>query len=722
MSTTRIEAADARAADERTRHSPAPEPPAHPGPEPQAGHAGSGTLDAAEGGRLTMTYQLLGEPARALEAHRRTELTGAASTAETAALAWAAAAYRAHGELGRARTTVRRALRLLGRRADPYAQAVTHASAALVAACDGRGAAAEHHRELAEEAACASADPALVLLVRAGAAQERTEQGAPRAVLAGLDTALTALGTGSRTAADGDEPPGLCLAAECLRGAAHLALGELDYAAAEFGRALAGYQRLGDALGHTGLGARALLGLGDVHRERGALGPARAAYQEAVVRAEQSGDRLVLAAALTGLALARGAEEPGAAAPLARRAVALCAGRPRIRALVAAGWVALADERPEDAAEAVREAAGEPGAQACRTVYAEILELEAMCAREPGARARILADAEAMWTAAHRPVAAARVAVARTRAAGPGTAAARQAVAGLRRFGVLDGAADAAGPLNRAGAAERPSAAVRVLGGFQVLRDGVPVGPEEWQSKKARDLLKLLVARRGLPTPREVVVEALWPGEEPARCANRLSVALSIVRLVLDPERRLAQDHFIAADKHTVGLARLRVDVQDFLTAARHALAAAERSGGHAYAALADAERSYRGDVLEDEPYMEWAAALREEAQAVHTELLARLTAVAAERCDHHAEVHFRLRLLERDPYDEETHLALVRLLAAAGRYGEARRRHALYARRMREIDVEPAPFPRAERSGDRRSRAEPAPVGCLHHESLRHQ
>ncbi|WP_371650237.1 MULTISPECIES: BTAD domain-containing putative transcriptional regulator [unclassified Streptomyces] len=678
-----------------------------PGPAGAAGgEPRTGTLGAAAGRRLTMAHQLLGEPARALEVHRRTELTGAATPDEITALAWAAAAYCAHGELRQAQASVRRAVRGLTHCGDPGAQAVAHAVAAVVAACDGRGAVAEHHRELAGEAACEAGDPALVLLVRTCAAQERIEQGEARRVLAGLDTALTALGP------DGDraETPELLLAAGCLRGSAHLAVGELDYAAAEFGRALAGYQRLGEATGHAALGARALLGLGDVHRERGALGPARAAYQEAVVRSEQCGDRQVLAAALTGLALARGAEEPCAAALLARRAVGQCAGRTRIRALVAAGWVALADERPEIAAEAARQAAGEPGAQACRPVFAELLELEAMCTREPRVRERLLEDAQAMWTAARRPVAVARVAAARALLSGAGGPDLREAVGALRQLGVRERAADAAGLLNRATAPLRPSAAVRVLGGFQVLRDGNPVGPEEWQSKKARDLLKLLVARRGLATPREVVVEALWPEEDPARCANRLSVALSILRMVLDPERRLAQDHFIAADKHVIGIARLRVDVRDFLAAARHALALADRSGGHAYAALADAEGLYRGDVLEDEPYAEWAVALREEAQAVHSELLARLATAAAERGDHHAEVHFRLRLLERDPYDEETHLALIALLAAAGRHGEARRRHVLYVGRMEEIDVEPSPFPRPDRRA--RGPARPAQRG----------
>lgn len=62
--------------------------------------------------------------------------------------------------------------------------------------------------------------------------------------------------------------------------------------------------------------------------------------------------------------------------------------------------MALADERPEIAAEAARRAAGEPGAQACRPVFAELLELEAMCTREPRVRERLLEDAQAMWTAA----------------------------------------------------------------------------------------------------------------------------------------------------------------------------------------------------------------------------------------------------------------------------------------------------------------------------------
>ena len=55
------------------------------------------------------------------------------------------------------------------------------------------------------------------------------------------------------------------------------------------------------------------------------------------------------------------------------------------------------------------------------------------------------------------------------------------------------------------------------LGRFAVLRAGEPVPLTDWQSRKARDLLKVLVARKGLPVSREAAAEALWPGEDPSR-------------------------------------------------------------------------------------------------------------------------------------------------------------------------------------------------------------
>jgi DNA-binding SARP family transcriptional activator len=236
---------------------------------------------------------------------------------------------------------------------------------------------------------------------------------------------------------------------------------------------------------------------------------------------------------------------------------------------------------------------------------------------------------------------------------------------------------------------------IRALGGFRVFRADVQVPLREWQSRKARDLLKLLVARLGRPASREWLVEALWPGEDPCRTRARLSVALSTVRTVLDPEHLLEAEHYVAATRDTVALetTRLSLDLESFLSTAEAALVLLRR-GGDAGAALAEAEAAYVGDFLEEDLYEDWAVAPREDARATYLSVVRALIGIAVTRGDHEHAIHYSLRLLERDPYDEQAHLAVVAARTAVGAHGEARRAYRLYLLRMRELEIVPAPFP----------------------------
>ena len=58
------------------------------------------------------------------------------------------------------------------------------------------------------------------------------------------------------------------------------------------------------------------------------------------------------------------------------------------------------------------------------------------------------------------------------------------------------------------------------------------------------------------------------------------------------------------------------------------------------------------------------------------------------------------LRVIERDPYDEQAHLGLVNALEDGGGHGEARRAYSTYVARMQEIGTEPASFPAGALSG----------------------
>jgi DNA-binding SARP family transcriptional activator len=239
--------------------------------------------------------------------------------------------------------------------------------------------------------------------------------------------------------------------------------------------------------------------------------------------------------------------------------------------------------------------------------------------------------------------------------------------------------------------------AIRSLGAFRVFRAGDLVPLSAWQSKKARTLLKLLVARRGRATTREYLMEALWPEEDPEAVTRRLSVALATVRAVLDPEKRHPPDHFVIGDKDAVrlDLATLPVDVETFLAAAAQGLARyGEGDTGEAEVKLAAAERAYEGDFLEEDAYEDWATPLREEARTTYISILRALATLAETTQRPEDAIRRYLRILEVDPWDEGAHLAMVGTMERAGRHGEARRRYGAYTTRMKEIGVPRAPFP----------------------------
>jgi DNA-binding SARP family transcriptional activator len=329
-----------------------------------------------------------------------------------------------------------------------------------------------------------------------------------------------------------------------------------------------------------------------------------------------------------------------------------------------------------------------------RDRMATACSLELRATVEPDAAAGLLLEAREMWRAMGEPAGDARAAVALA-ACSDGPIASQlldEATATVQRLGarsLSDAIDDARRHLQRL---ESTPVRIVTLGGLRVFRDGEPVAPTAWQSRKARDLLKLLVSRLGRPVPREQVCEVLWPDEPADRRSSRLSVTLSTLRGVLDPARAHGADAFVMTDRENVwlDLAAVELDVAQFLAAGQRALSAPPP----AIDALAAAENRYSGEFLDEDPYADWAVGTREEARAVYLRVARRL----AEQLDAVGELdragHLYLRLLQRDPYDEAAHLALVRVLDRAGHRGEARRAYRAYSARMDELDVEPAAYP----------------------------
>jgi DNA-binding SARP family transcriptional activator len=231
--------------------------------------------------------------------------------------------------------------------------------------------------------------------------------------------------------------------------------------------------------------------------------------------------------------------------------------------------------------------------------------------------------------------------------------------------------------------------AIHALGVFRVTRNGMAVPRTAWQSRKARDLLKILVSR-SRPVPRDQLMELLWPDVDPGKSGNRLSVLLSTVRDVLQPVEGGPQP--LTTDGTAVWLdpALVSIDVEEFRKVATRALEAHRSGHPDAVDRLCTAAALYTGDFLEDDPYAEWAQPVTEELRALHQAVLRALIDHRQSCGDTDEVVRHTLRLLEDDPYDEQAHLNLVTVLLTAGRIGEAHRRYQIYRRHMGEMGVEP--------------------------------
>jgi DNA-binding SARP family transcriptional activator len=498
------------------------------------------------------------------------------------------------------------------------------------------------------------------------------------------------------SAAERGSPPGILVSALHNAGEALTWLGDFDAARAYFERSVDVCRRLGLARSASGL-----WGLAEIHRHLGQVADGRATYEEVIDLVRDTGEQQVLVPALVGLArlLVVGPAAPAdvaTARKLATEATRIAPPELMPAALVASGWVAMREDDVEGAGRFAAEAVTLAHRRRCRSALAEALELTAAAESDADAARKTLTEVALIWQQAGAVVAADRVTIKLSRLPGADGVHRSEAMAATKRL-LAAGVPGLDQPSLDTGDDLSATVRVWVLGGFDVHVAHEPVSASAWRSRQARSLLKILVSRQGRPLTRSALCELLWPDDDPQRTGHRLSVLLSAVRTVLDPERRWPTDHYVRADLNAVSLdlTHVWVDVEHLLrdTADAAELARAgdpERASG----LLAEVEAAYRGEAFEDDPYEEWARDLREEARAAWLQSMRLSAALSRQRGEIDQAATRLIRMLAVDPFDEQAHRELVEVLVAAGRHGEARRAFRRWRAAMRSIE---APLPSAQ-------------------------
>ena len=647
-----------------------------------------GPIPASVAWRLGFLLYMRGETDQAKDVLDRGSLTDGEPAEEAALLAWKAATRWASGERDAAEKLAEEALQRATSVDDARSLATAYTVKAMVAAVDGDRVANFAYYLKALEQAERARDLMQIVRIHCNCGSHHLEVGDYRQAMEELEPAIRMADLGGYGMFRG-----LCLTnrAEVL-----IAWGRLDEAVADLDAARSIFKRIA-----PDIDTYPLTLLGQVYAARGEMVQARAAFEEAIRLAERRADVQGLVPALSGLALVRVDEDPQLALELARRATGTDAAIARPRAMLALGWVTLATGDKPGAAELADRVRELASARRDRPSLAEALELAAAVEPDPQLRTRLLHEARSVWAELGAPIGRARVdlSIAENMTGSEAVALAESAAATLERIGAKRSSARARSIAAAMRSGHDAELAVQVLGGFAVTHNGVPVPSSAWQSKVARDLFKMLAVNRGRPIPRDVLIDRLWPGESGDKANNRLSVALTTIRNIVDLDRAHAPDHILVADRDSVSfdLAHVSIDVERFLAdvdRGRALVRQGHRDQGLALLRLAEAQ--YLGDLLEEQPYADWAVALRAEALTSYLSIAAILAEADSNTGDYESASSRYLRMLERDPYNEHAHLGAIRALRAAGHHGPAQRLYRNYVAKMAEIDVEPTTFPAA--------------------------
>jgi predicted ATPase/DNA-binding SARP family transcriptional activator len=239
-----------------------------------------------------------------------------------------------------------------------------------------------------------------------------------------------------------------------------------------------------------------------------------------------------------------------------------------------------------------------------------------------------------------------------------------------------------------------------LLGPLQVMLDGAPI--TTFESDKVRALLAYLAIEADRPHRRDALAGLLWP-DRPERAAHlNLNQALANLRGAIGD--RTATPPFLSITRETVQFNRAsdyELDVEAFsarLAACKEHLHRHVATCKSCIQRLQQAADLYRGSFLaqfflsDSAAFEEWALLKREwlHRRALHT--LARLADYHERRGDCEQAQHYTWQQLELEPWREESHRQLMRVLALSGQRSAALEQYERCRRALAdELGVEPA-------------------------------
>ena len=234
-----------------------------------------------------------------------------------------------------------------------------------------------------------------------------------------------------------------------------------------------------------------------------------------------------------------------------------------------------------------------------------------------------------------------------------------------------------------------------LLGGLQVELDGHPV--TEFKSNKVRALLAYLAVEAGRPQRREALAGLLWPDQNDRAALGNLRYSLASLRRTLGD--RSAATPFLLITHDTIQFNRASDSWLDVVELERQIADARARPPiGADLADLKSALSLYQGSFLAGfsvggaAPFEEWALVQREHIARRVMGALSWLVANLEARGEYGEAQTFARQQVTLEPWNEEAHRALMRVLALDGQRNAALHQFQACRRILKdELGIEPS-------------------------------
>lgn len=237
---------------------------------------------------------------------------------------------------------------------------------------------------------------------------------------------------------------------------------------------------------------------------------------------------------------------------------------------------------------------------------------------------------------------------------------------------------------------------VKVLGPVEIVRDAAkPFAPDAWTTRRARDIFCFIATSKYRRTAKDVLIDTFWRDEDPAVIEKNFHPTISHIRKALNSRQAYKQNFILFRDgayQLNPELAYL-IDTEDFeLAVAEAEKAKREKDADGLRAALERAHSLYRGEFMQG-VYDEWA----DERRGYYAEQFLRVVAALAKLHFSERKVaaaqKFAQELIALDPYREDMHRLVMRILASQGKPAAVKKHFEnLTALLNSELGIEPSP------------------------------